>query len=245
MADFTTPMGAGAYIQLSMQQNSNPFYVNWQFYLVCGNGQSFELDPVPWGVAAGGNNYGGGYTFDFRHETVHLIAAGTTFVGRALSVFGSATTANTGTSIGGPATVQGTIGLVQAPGAAQALYATSIKGTTVTLHLDGVTDNGNATTHYTVQYSKDGGPWTGDVNGDSGTIVYSNLQPGSYRFAVTPWNAVGVGPVTYSPTYAVYGGGKIKVNGAMRPLTVHLKTGGLMRPVTARVKVNGVMRPLG
>jgi len=124
MADFQAGVGS-ATLQLSVQVagqsiQGNYSVVNWQLYLICGNGQSWNADSTGWSVSINGAGYSGGYTFDFRHETVHLIASGSTVVGHnadGTKVIGvSGYTAYTGTSaIGGPGSVSGNVGLPTIP----------------------------------------------------------------------------------------------------------------------------------
>lgn len=218
MADFTSGTGSG-YLQLSMQevgydQGGNYSIVNWQFYLVCNNGQSWNANPVGWSANIGGQGYGGSYTFDFRGNNVKLIASGQVGVGHDGngygSCYGSGYTAHTGTSaIGGPWSVGGTIGLVRIPKppGAPGISIASASAHNVSLTVTAPGDNGGSgITQYTVQYSRNGGAWTGDQYG--GSCTYTGLAPGSYVFRAFATNGVGSGPASQTGAITILPGGK-------------------------------------
>lgn len=219
MTDFTAGMGGGAYLQLSMQevgwsQAGNYSLVNWQLYLVCNNGQSWQSSPaVGWSVNIGGQGYSGGYTYDFRGSSVKLIASGQVAIGHDAngygSVYGSGWTANTGTSIGGPTSVGGSIGLtrIPKPPSAPGISVSSQVGRTVGILVTAPSDDGGAgISKYTVQYSRNGGSWTGDQYG--GSTTYTGLQPGSYVFRAFASNAAGDGAAAQTGPVTVVAGGK-------------------------------------
>lgn len=218
MADFTAGMGAGAYLQLSMQevgtsQAGNYSLVNWQLYLVCNNGASWNADSTGWSSNIAGAGYGGGYTYDFRGSSVKLIASGQTAVGHDGagygSCYGSGYTAYTGSSIGGPTSVGGTIGLsrIPKPPSAPGISVSSVVGRTVNITVTAPADNGGAgISQYTVQYSRNGGAWTGSQYG--GSTTYTGLQPGSYVFRAYATNVAGDGAAAQTPAVNVVAGGK-------------------------------------
>jgi len=217
MADFTSPTGSG-YVQISMQeaswnQGGNYSTVNWQFYLVCGNGQSWNSDPVGWSANVGGVGYGGTYTFDFRAYQVKMIAASSVNVGHDGngygSCYGTGYTNHTGTSaIGGPWSVGGTIGLSRipkppsAPGATMSV--TSRNDTSISVSFGYSGDNGGSgITSYTMQLATD--------SAFSNVIVQRDVAGSPQTFTgltrVTPyyirWRANnGVGSSGWSPTFS-------------------------------------------
>lgn len=76
---------------------------------------------------------------------------------------------------------------------------------TVTVTAPG--DNGGTgVDQYSVQISKDGGPWENQRNG--GTTTYVGLAPGSYRARAWCHNAVGYSQTAISASVAVRAGGK-------------------------------------
>jgi len=224
MTDFTAGMGAGAYIQLSMQevgtsQAGNYSLVNWQFYLVQTSGfGSWNADSTGWSTNIGGQGFGGGYTYDFRGgNQVKLIASGQVAIGHDGngygSVYGSGHTNYTGSSIGGPADVGGSMGLsrIPKPPSAPGISISSVVGRTVSITVTAPADNGGAgITKYTVQYSRNGGPWTGDQFG--GSTVYTGLAPGSYVFRTFATNVAGDGASAQTAPVTVVAGGKRAVD---------------------------------
>jgi hypothetical protein len=83
----------------------------------------------------------------------------------------------------------------------------SAVGRNVTVNYTGPASNGGATiTNYQVQYSKDGGAWTGTTNDVNGNLTFVNLAPGSYRFRVYAQNEVGSSAAIATGTVKVYSG---------------------------------------
>jgi hypothetical protein len=81
-------------------------------------------------------------------------------------------------------------------------------GRTVTVNFTGSSDNGGSTiTSYTVQYSLNGGAWTGNKNGST-PQVYTGLAAGSYQFRVAANNSIGQSGFRTSSAVAVVAGGK-------------------------------------
>jgi hypothetical protein len=62
-------------------------------------------------------------------------------------------------------------------------------------------NGGTGVDQYTVQYSFEGGAWTGTRHG--GSTTYDNLAPGSYQFRAWCHNAVGYSVPAYSGTVVV------------------------------------------
>jgi hypothetical protein len=245
MTDFTAGMGAGAYLQISMQevgtsQAGNYSLVNWQLYLVCGNGQSWNADSTGWSATIAGQGFGGGYTFDFRGSSVKLIASGQVAVGHDAngygSCYGSGYTAYTGTSIGGPTSVGGTIGLsrIPKPPSSPGISVASVVGRTVSITVTAPGDNGgSAITKYTVQYSLNGGGWTGSQYG--GSTVYTDLAPGNYQFRAFATNAVGDGSAAVTGNVVVKAGGKVWTGSAWAADTPKVWTGSAWADATVKV----------
>lgn len=240
MADFTTGMGGGAYLQLSMQ-DTGASSVNWQLYLVQNNNNdSYELNPVSWSAIINGVGYGGTYTFDFRGSNkVKLIASGNTYVGGARAISGSGSTGATGTSIGGPASVGGSIGVVQVPGA-PGISVASVVARTVSITVTAPGDNGGLTiTAYTVQWSNDGGAsWQGTTYG--GSCTYQNLAPGSYIFRAYATNGRGNGPASQTGTVTLHSGGKVMEGGTEHAGIIKVRSGGTWHDAIVRVREGGV-----
>jgi hypothetical protein len=85
-------------------------------------------------------------------------------------------------------------------------------------------DGGTGVDQYTVQYSKDGGGWTGDRYG--GSTVYDNLLPGTYTFRTWCHNAVGYSPATYSSALVIKAGGKRYNGTSFNPTTIARRWNG-------------------
>lgn len=199
MTDFTTGMGAGAYLQFSMQEvgvsaTGNYSTVNFQAYLVCGNGQSWNADPT--GFSTSWNS--GSYTYDFRSGSVAVITSGSVNIGHNSngtgSVYGQVYTNNTGSSIGGPATAGGTIGLSNiAPQPVQNLSTSGITSSSVTVTFGGPT-SGSSPSNYVVQQATDSA-FTQNLqqhNNTSGSDQWTGLNPNqTYYYRVLSQNASG------------------------------------------------------
>lgn len=239
MADFTTGMGAGAYLQLSMQDTGSSS-VNWQLYLVENNSNdSWELNPVSWSASIDGVGYGGTYTFDFRGSNkVKLIASGNTYVGGARSIYGSGTTGATGTSIGGPATAGGSISVVQVPGA-PGISINSVVARTVGITVTAPADDGGwPITAYTVQWSNDNGAtWQGTTYG--GSCTYQNLAPGTYIFRAYATNGRGNGPASQTSPLTLHSGGKVMEGGTEHDGVIKVRSGGTWHDAIIRVRESG------
>ena len=228
-------MGNGGYLQLSMQQAGLSQTVNWQLYLVV-NSDSYEANPIGWSSNIAGHGFSGTYTFSGRGT--HLIASGSVNVGGARSCPGSGYTASTGTSVGGPATVSGTISVTQVPGA-PGISIASVVARTVSITVTAPADNGGTgITKYTVHYSTDGGAtWQGDTYG--GSCVYTNLPPGTYLFHAWATNAVGDGPAATAGPLTLHSGGKVMEVGTEHAGVIKVRSGGTWHDAIIRVREGG------
>jgi hypothetical protein len=95
------------------------------------------------------------------------------------------------------------------PGPVRNLTRT-LTGRSVNITFIAPSDNGgSAISSYTIQYSKNGGGWTGNVSNVSGNYTYTNLPPGSYVFRVYAINGIGSGPATSTTAVLVLSGGKV------------------------------------
>jgi len=82
------------------------------------------------------------------------------------------------------------------------------RSVTVVLTASSGGDGASPITAYAVQYSKDGGAWTGAAD-HSGSVTYTNLTPGStYRFRGYAGNAVGSSLAIESGNVFIPAGGK-------------------------------------
>lgn len=121
--------------------------------------------------------------------------------------------------------------------------AVSVKGLSATVTFAGPADNGgSAVSSYTIQYSKDGGGWTGNASNVSGTYTYANLTPGTYTFRVYANNGVGSGPAAQTQPVKVFGGGKVRVGGVWKDGIARVRVGGVWKDGIVRVRVNGVWK---
>lgn len=129
MTNFDVAVGAATLrlivVQVSQNVSGNTSTDEWTLHLICGNGASWNANPVGWSVTINGAVYSGSYTFDFRGGSDKLIASGSTAIAhnsdgtKTIAVQGH--TENTGASaIGGPATVNGTFPQTTIPRASKA-----------------------------------------------------------------------------------------------------------------------------
>jgi len=221
-----------------MQQAGLSKTVNWQLYLVV-NSDSYEYDPISYTANIGGVPYSGTYTFAGRG--VHTIATGSVGVGAARSCYGTGWTAATGTSIGGPASVAGTISVTQAPGA-PGISIASVVARTVSITVTAPADNGGTgITAYTVQYSTDGGStWQGTTYG--GSCTYTNLAPGTYIFRTYATNAVGTGAVAQTAALTLHSGGKVMEGGSEHAGIIKVRSGGVWHDAIIKVREDGAWK---
>lgn len=252
MADFTTGMGANSYLLLSMQQAGqsipgNYSVVNWQLYLVSGSASSWA-NGIGWSINIAGDQRSG--TFNLTTGTgAKIIASGTTNVGHAAngtgSVTGSGWIAATGTVIGGPASVGGTMGLdrIPRPPSAPLGLEYMVSGRQVALAFRSPADDGGAGIQsYTAQYSLNGAGWTGGITQGGSPILFTGLQPGSYQFRVFANNSAGAGAAATTAVVQVRAGGRVRVGGVWRDGIPKVRVGGVWRDATVKVRVGGVWR---
>lgn len=168
-----------------------------------GAGSFFRLNYFGNLVEPGGvmivNTIGGSFQWEGHQGNV----SNQMFFGRDIGAGRTVTSVNDGFVWAG--TLAGSFYWDQVP--TQPGMSVAINGRNATVTITAPSDNGGTgVDQYVVQYSKDGGAWTGTRYG--GTTTYTNLEPGSYRFRTWCHNAVGYSQVRDSGSYTIRSGGK-------------------------------------
>lgn len=133
-------------------------------------------------------------------------SSGTTYFGRNTGAGNTVYLSADGTTWAG--TLCGYINWSTVPTAVRSLSATRT-GRSVSVNFSGPASNGGSgITDYVVQYSKDGGAYTGTRYNVDGSEVFDGLAPGDYIFRVYARNARGNSAISYTGTITVPAGGK-------------------------------------
>ena len=128
------------------------------------------------------------------------------------------------------------------PGA-PSISVASNSARTVKVNVGAPGDNGGAAiSAYTVQYSLNGGGWTGTQIGGTGQYTFSNLVPGSYRFRAFATNSVGAGPSATTSAVTVVGGGKVRSGGAWKSAVFKVRSSGAWKDGTVKVRSGGAWK---
>jgi hypothetical protein len=125
-------------------------------------------------------------------------------------------------------------GVPSAPG----ISVASVSGRNVTIGVSAPgSDGGSGINRYGVQYSFNGGAWTGEQDG--GTTTFANLTPGTYLFRAFAGNDVGLSPAAQTGAVIVSSGGSVRIAGAWRPSIVRVRSGGSWHDATVKVRHGG------
>lgn len=121
-------------------------------------------------------------------------------------------------SAGGP--TQGAINYDRKPGSPASVTATVNADKTITVAVAAVSSPAGTPTYF-IQYSQNGGAWTGTQSSTNTTQTVSGLAPGSnYQFRAYATNSDGTGGTTYSSTVFLPSGGKRYTGTGFSPTSI-------------------------
>lgn len=256
MTNYDQPTGTSGIVRMAIAyaQSQAGNYTNFDvWFVIVNNNPATFVNGLGWSGNRGGTGVSGvvdingagtynvgHWNYNVAHDSAgNLPAAARTFM---FHMNATGTSGLAGATEVGPTTLS--IPRIPKAPHAPGLTIQSISGTTVSLKVTAPSDNGgSAITSYTTQYSLNGGTWTGNKVGAA--PVYTGLAPGSYQFRTYATNAIGNSPYSASPAaIQIYGSGRLKVGGIMKPTVVKLKVANGWKPVTAKLKVDGVWKTL-
>lgn len=154
------------------------------------------------GVRAGSGWWSSGGTCQL--ELFH--SSGTTYFGRNTAAGNTVYLSADGTTWAG--TLCGYINWSTVPTAPQNLGVSRTGRDVRVTYTSPASNGGNALNDYLVQYSKDGGAWTGNASDLNGDYTYIGLAPGTYKFRVIARNDRGSSQAVTSGNVIVPAGGK-------------------------------------
>lgn len=232
MVDYRTRTGSG-YLYIRDTGHSVEFYIQAAF-------AATYINSASWSGWVNGTAVGGGFAYPTGAPFLHIASYPVTTTQDVR--FSIAATRTSG--LGGPTDFWLHISRVTVPPAPIALSLDEIGFTSMQFRFSGNGLGGGAFLNWEASIADNPGFSNERIVTTSGTNTFQNLTPGlTYWARGRGVNVYGGGPWSNVLSATTLSGGKMKVDGVLRPFVPYVKLGGVVRPAVPYLKSGGVVKP--